>query len=383
MKTQITLVLILFAQLAFGQVDKSITTSAFTKNGSKLIITFDIPYSNPKLTYDLQSVTIVAEDNTVDATTISGDLKNLETGESYTITWDVLKDVSILSVPKSATINLTYTTESKQIIAKQEEQDRLRQQEQDNLAARKRAKDEAKQRKIERRQKKPFTMGIVGYGGVTYGIFENTDTDIMPEIGFGYGAGVEFEFRLGSGTYLQVEAAYMRQDLAYSHMGDDSEFNFSSVYVYDIEKARIATTDYRAYARIKFSDIFQVGGYFALNQTMVRKGELEYFVTFANGTTDSFSDKDFEYDLLGNNSLFPEDNDGATPGSKIDYGLTFGLETPTKSSLILGVGYDLSVQSIINTMYDGFNNTELIDIYPSAEADWRTGFGYVRLGVRF
>lgn len=375
MKTRITLVLLLFTQIVSAQIVQTITTNAFQQKGSELQITFDVPYNTTKLTYNIRSVFVKAGDKNVEAKTIKGDIQNLETGESYTISWNVLADVFELASPESAEINLEYTADSKKVADNIAEQERKAQEEQDKLT-------EIRRRKQERRERKPFTMGIVGYGGATFGTFENTDTDLMSEMGFGYGAGVELEFRLGNGTYLQLEGAIMRQELAYSLMGDDTEYNYTNSYFFDIEKARIEIQDFRAYARVKFIDILQVGGYFAYNQSVVRKGEMEYDVVFSDGSFDSFQDMDYEYDLLGG-PRFPEDNDGATPGSKTDFGLTFGIETPTKNSLIFGLGYDMSLNNLLNNDYDGFNTSELLDIYPSREADLKVGFAYMRLGVRF
>ncbi len=376
MKIRATIVLLLLTNMVFGQIAETIRSEDFEKKGPQLLINFDIPYETMKLTYNVNSIIITANGERIEAKSLEGDLENLKTGETYAIAWNVLDDVFELANPTRAEINLEYTKQAREIVEKLQEQERRAKEQQQK-------KQEARRRKQQRRENKPFTMGILGYVGGTYGTFEGVDEDLTPEIGFGYGLGVEMEFRLGPGTYLQVEGGYSRQDLAYSHRGDDSEYNFIDAYFYDIERAKIHVEDYRGYLRLKISDFLQVGGYVAFAQSMMREGELEYEVIYADGTFNTFQDTDFQLDLLGGSSVFPSDNDGTTPGRQMDYGVTFGIETPTKSSLIIGLGYDLSLQSIINPDYDGFTNNSLIDIYPSQDADIIKSFGYLRLGLRF
>jgi len=376
MKIQSTLlVLLFFGQALAGQVVETITTSDFEQNGSQLIISFDIPYNTTTFSYNINSVFVNAGGKDVEVKTYSGDLQNLKSGEAYKIVWDVLEDVFQLDAPESARILLEYTPESQKIADKLEEQQRKEEQAKQERA-------EQLRRKRERRNNKPFTIGILGYAGATHGVFEGTDADLQSELGIGYGFGAQLEFRLSQGTYFQLEGAFMTRDLAYSHMGDDSEFNYSCNYFFDIERAKVRLTDYRALAKVKFSSYLQVGGYFALTQSAKRSGEMEYEVFCSDGSYDLVQESNLEIDYLGGPD-FPEDNDGATPFSKIDYGLTVGLETPTSSSLILGLGYDLSVANLLNKDYDGFTTTELVDIYPSQEADLKIGYAYLRIGVRF
>jgi hypothetical protein len=373
--TILTLLCLLLVQGLSAQVVETITTSDFEQNGSQLVISFDIPYNTTTLSYNINSVFMVADDREVEVKTFSGDQTNLQSGEAYKIIWDVLEDVDQLYAPEQARILLEYTPESQTVADKIEEQ-RLRE------VQAKEERQEQMRRRQERRNNKPFTIGMLGYGGITHGVFEGTDSDLESQIGIGYGAGAQLEIRLSQGTYLQLEAAMMTRDMAYSHMGDDAEFNYSCQYYFDIERAKVRLTDYRGYAKVKFSSYLQVGGYVALTQTAMRSGEMEYEVFCNDGSYNLVQESNLDIDYLGGPD-FPEDNDGATPFSKIDYGLTVGIESPTKSSLILGLGYDISLANLINPEYDGFNNAELVDIYPSQEADLKLGFAYLRIGVRF
>ncbi len=376
MKIQSTLlVLLFFGQALAAQVVETITTSDFEQNGAQLIISFDIPYNTTTLTYNINSIFIKAGDNEVEAKTFSGDRENLKSGGTYKIVWDVLEDVFQLEAPQSARLLLEYTTQSQSIA------DRLEKQKQREEQAKK-ERQQQMQRKQDRRNNKPFTLGILGYAGGTHGVFEGVDSELESQIGIGYGFGAQLEIRLQEGTYLQIEGAYMTRDMVYSHMGNDTEFNYSCQYYFDIERAKVQLTDYRAYAKVKFSSFLQVGGYFALTQSAVRSGEMEYELFCNDGGYNLVQESNLEIDYLGGPD-FPEDNDGATPFSKTDYGLTIGIESPTKSSLIFGLGYDLSLANLINQKYDGFNSAELVDIYPSKEADLKLGFAYLRLGLRF
>ncbi len=373
--TLIALFLMLLGQGLNAQVVETITTSDFEQNGSQLVISFDIPYNTTTLSYNIHSIFVLAGDKEVEVKTYSGENTGLQSGEAYKITWDVLEDVFQLDAPEQARILLEFTQESQKVADKMEQQRQVEEQA-------KRDRQEQIQRKQERRNNKPFTIGVLGYAGVTHGIFEGADSDLESQIGIGYGAGAQLEVRLSQGTYLQLEAAMMTRDMAYSHMGNDTEYNYSCQYYFDIERAKVRLTDYRAYAKVKFSSYLQVGGYFALTQSAKRSGEMEYEVFCNDGSYNLVQESNLEIDYLGGPD-FPEDNDGATPFSKMDYGLTVGLESPTKSSLIFGIGYDISLANLINHDYDGFNTAELVDLYPSQEADLKLGFAYLRLGVRF
>jgi len=376
MKLQSTiLALLFFGQGLAAQVVETINTSDFEQNGSQLTISFDIPYNTTTLSYNINSIFVIAGGKEVEVKTFTGDQRNLKSGEAYKIVWNVLEDVFQLDAPERARVLLEYTANAQQTADKLEKQ--RQREEQANQE-----KQDQFRRQQERRNNKPFTIGILGYAGVTHGVFEGADDDLKSQIGIGYGAGAQLEVRLSEGTYLQLEAAMMTRDMAYSHMGDDTEFNYSCQYFFDIERAKVRLTDYRAYAKVKFSSYLQVGGYFALTQTALRSGEMEYEVFCNDGSFNRVQESNLEIDYLGGPD-FPEDNDGATPFSKIDYGLTVGLESPTKSSLILGIGYDLSLANLINKNYDGFNTAEMVDIYPSQEADLKLGFAYLRIGVRF
>jgi hypothetical protein len=378
MKKQSTILILLCLFLGPGltaQVVETITTSDFEQNGSQLTISFDIPYNTTTLSYNINSVFMIADGREVEVKTYSGDQANLQSGEAYKIVWNVLEDVNQLYAPEQARILLEYTEESRKVADKMEEQ-RLQE------VQAKEEKQDRIRRQQERRNNKPFTIGVLGHGGITHGIFEGVDTDLESQLGIGYGFGAQLEIRLSQGTYLQLEAAMMTRDMAYSHMGDDTEFNYSSQYFFDIERAKVRLTDYRGYAKVKFSSYLQVGGYVALTQSALRSGEMEYEEFGSNGSYNFVQESNLEIDYLGGPD-FPEDNDGATPFSKVDYGLTIGIESPTKSSLILGIGYDISLANLINPEYDGFNTAELVDIYPSREADLKLGFAYLRLGVRF
>lgn len=376
MKIQSTiLALLFFGQGLAAQVVETITTSDFEQNGSQLIISFDIPYSANTLSYNINSVYVLAGGKEVEVKTYTGDKTDLKSGEAYKIVWNVLEDVFQLDAPEQARVLLEYTDDSRKVA------DKLEEQHQREVQAKK-DRQEQMRRKQERRNNKPFTIGVLGYAGATHGVFEGTDTDLESQIGIGYGVGAQLEFRLSEGTYLQLEAAMMTRDMAYSHMGNDTEFNYSCQYFFDIERAKVRLTDYRTYAKVKFSSFVQLGGYLALTQSAVRSGEMEYEVFCNDGSYNNVQESNLEIDYLGGPD-FPEDNDGATPFSKVDYGFTIGLESPTKSSLIFGIGYDISLANLINQEYDGFNTAELVDIYPSREADLKLGFAYLRLGVRF
>ncbi len=377
MKKQSTLQLI--ALLCFGlqavsaQVVQTIETSDFEQNGSQLIISFDIPYQTTTLSYNINSVTVIAGGKNVEVKSYSGDRENLQSGEAYRIVWDVFEDVFQLEAPEVARIALEYTQESQRVADKIEEQ-RIKEEQA------KQARAAQLERKRERRNNKPFTFGIVGFGGGTYSIFEGTDPDLESRLGIGYGAGAQLEFRLEEGTYLQIEGAYMTRDLGFSNTGDNTEYFYLNQVYWDIEKAKVRLVDYRAYAKVKFSGYIQLGGYFALTQSAMRSGELEYEIFYQDGTFDQFKAANFESDYVGKEN---EDNDGATPFSKIDYGLTIGLETPTKSSFILGVGFDLSLANLLNPEYDTFRTSDSWGaIYPIENSEVRLGFGYLRIGLR-
>ncbi len=378
MKKQSTLLLLfLFCacfHVAQGQEVQTIETSDFEQNGSQLTISFDIPYQTTTLTYNISSVYVIAGGENVEVRTYTGNRENLKSGEAYQIVWDVFEDVFQLESPEVARITLEYTSEARRIAEKLEEQ---KQKE----AEAKQERAERLQRKRDRRNNKPFTFGVLGFGGITHGIFEGTDPDLESRLGIGYGVGAQLEFRLQEGTYLQIEGAYMTRDLSYSNTGDNTDYFYNNQVFWDIEKAKISLVDYRAYAKVKFSSYIQVGGYFALTQSATRSGELEYEVFYPDGTYDQVQVGDFEAEYL--EKAF-EDNNGATPISKIDYGLTFGIESPTKSNLILGLGYDLSLANLLNQEYDSFRTfDELYEIYPVQDSEVKLGFAYLRIGVRF
>lgn len=345
---------------------QTITTQNFEQDGSELVIYFQIPANdNVAYSYNLHSAHIYDRDqNKVDIETMDGAKHDLKEGKTYEVRWNVLEDVDELYAPRKVQLNLEYTEHAKAVAAKQAAQ----------LAEIK--------RKQERKSKKPFSVGLMAYGGYVHGLLGDADSDITSEFGYGLGAGIFVEKRVGDGWYLQLEGAYQQRKFIFTNTGSNVEYNYNVELYYDTKKARVDFRDYRIYARLKFKNFFYIGGYYAWFQKAERSGEqnLEVVVPDNPSQNQTIQEPDLRYSFL-DNQQFPADEFGNRPIQN-DYGVTLGVETPSFRNIVFSLGYDISLGNILNDNYWRNRPTDNTDFYPTTDTRLRLGYLYARFGLR-
>ncbi len=355
---------------------QTITSKDFEQDGSELVIWFDIPQGEAAFSYNLHSAKIYDKDyKEFEVRTVKGDRQNLRTGSTYQLRWEVLKDLDEFYAPKKAEINLEYTIDS-ELLAREKEL--LEQKEREAKAA----QELELRKKAERKKKKPFSVGFMGYGGYVHGLLGDADEDITSEVGYGIGAGVFLEKRVGDGWYFQFEGSYQQRRFYFSNTGSNVEYNYTTEVYYDTKKANFDFRDYRLYARLKFKNFFYVGGYYAWFQRVERKGEQNLDVVYPDQPwlNQSLRVPDLRYSLL-DGQLHAPDQFGNQPIQN-DYGVTLGVETPSFKNIVFSLGYDLSLGNILNDNYWRRSPTDNTDLYPTQDVRLRLGYLYARFGLR-
>ncbi|RMG85723.1 MAG: hypothetical protein D6714_05445 [Bacteroidetes bacterium] len=229
----------------------------------------------------------------------------------------------------------------------------------------------------------PVRVGVVTYGGMVHGLLGDADPDIEKHFGYGVGVGVFLERKVGDGWYLQLEAATQQRKFIFSNTGNNLEYNYTAELYYNTKRARVDFRDYRVYARLKFQNIFSVGGYFAWFWKAERRGEQNLRVVYPDDPSQNeiIEDPDLRYSFLDKRQ-FPSDKFGNRPIQN-DYGVTLGLESPSFDNLVFSFGYDLSLGNIFNSNYWRNSPTDNTDFYPSTDVRFRLGYLYARVGWRF
>jgi Thrombospondin type 3 repeat len=229
---------------------------------------------------------------------------------------------------------------------------------------------------------KAVRFGIGLSGGAVTAIIDKGDTDIKPLEGYGYSPSVFTNFKLSNTSYLQLELSYSKKVFSMSNLGDDSEFNASSTYFYQTDKAEFNFDDYRAYLRFNFADAFSIGGYYGQIFKAYRTGQLAYDEINAKGVVSSFSQNNYEYDFLDEKE-YPTIN-GGKPITQNIYGVTLSYDYTYESNLVLSLGLDYNMSNIINNKYQGWKTGgSNIDLYPSELIHINTAYLYIKAAYIF
>ncbi|MBK6931934.1 MAG: hypothetical protein IPH12_14145 [Saprospirales bacterium] len=232
--------------------------------------------------------------------------------------------------------------------------------------------------KIKRyRDYKLLGLGLSLSGGISFGHLKGHDPDIIDSSGLGFSPALFTTIRFSENVYLQVDLCYFKSGFKFYNYGNNFEYGYNEPLAYYTEDAKMNFQEVKSYLKVNVYSFF-IGCYYGRVLSAKRKGNID--CTDPSGASVQYN-RNYEYDFL-NDPAFPVVNN-SYPINRDIFGITIGYEKILDNNLLLGLGYDFSLNSYFNNKYPLWEDYYNVDFYDSKQIEIRMSYLYAKIGYQF